>query len=314
MSKYYSFLKEDINPLAVTAGAVGTAAMIGGAGAIMPAMAVAGLGMGALGTVKNIRQNNFNSKYLDLMYRELGACGSRQQALEIVNRYSTKLTSMYNKVDKKLISKNQIMQTFINTNFRIPLIRIINNPQDPNWKANALTFFKKNRHKINIKNNVGALTTATSLAAGGALMSGLGGATAATIATSSFWVNAAVRQLKTFNITRYLNKMKIEIQNCPDDNRQFAQQILEKYCYDISNNIQTIANKSGKKINFNVQQQLRARFLTPCLQIINNPQNKYWKVTLIDYIDSEKIQGVVQSVCDAISQLIIPRFLRRNLK
>ena len=297
--KHYTFLQEFITAAAALS-------------ALPMALGATSLGLGAKSTYNNVRQNSFNNKYLNLMYRELGACATRQKALEIVNRYSTKLTAMYGKmVNKKMSNKLAIMQNFINTNFKIPLTKIITNQQDPNWKVNALTYFRKNSRNINIKNALRTTATATSLAAGGALMSGLGGATAAIIAASTLWINVAVRQLKTFNSTRFLNRMKIELQNCPDDNRQLAQQILEKYCYDISNNIKTIVDKSKKKINFDVQQQLRSRMLTPCLQIIYNNQNRYWKVSLIDYIETQKIQDVIQNICDTISQLLIPRVVRR---
>ena len=102
MIKQYSFLNEAVNPLAVTAGVAGTAALIGGGAAVMPAVAAAGMGMGAINTIKSIGQNKFNNKYINLMYRELGACNDRNQALSIVNRYTTQLTSMYNKMDKKI--------------------------------------------------------------------------------------------------------------------------------------------------------------------------------------------------------------------
>lgn len=321
MIKRYSFLKEDLNPLAVTAGAAGTAAMIGGLPAVLPAMAAAGIGMGAIGTLKNIKQNRFNNRYLSLMYKELAAAPTREKALEIVNRYSTSLTSMYgNMVNKKMQQRVAIMQNFINLNFRIPLIKIIRNPQDLNWKANALTYFKKNSRKINLKNAAKTALGATSLAAGGAMLGGnLTGMltpgtaqTLGTVTTSLFWTRAALNQLKTFNSTIYLNRMKAELQNCPDDDRQTAQQILEKYCYDIANNIQGIVNKSKKKINFSIQQDLRNRFLIPCFQIINNPNNKYWKMTLMDYLDTQKLQGIVQNICNSITQILIPRLARSH--
>lgn len=321
MIEYYSFLKEDLNPLAVTAGAAGTAAIIGGAAAVMPAMAAAGMGMGAINTIKNIRQNRFNNKYLNLMYKELAASQSREKALEIVNRYSTQLTSMYgNMVNKKMQRSVAIMQNFINLNFRIPLSKIIRNPQDLNWKANALTYFKKNSRKINLKNAATTALGATSLAAGGAMLGGgmtglltpASYGTLSTVTTSLFWVRAALNQLKTFNTTKYLNKMKAELQQCPNENRQLAQQIIERYCYDIANNIQSIVNKTKKKINFNIQQDLRNRFLIPCSQIINNQNNKYWKMSLIDYLDTQKLQGVIQNICDSISQILIPQLARRK--
>lgn len=276
------------------------------------ALGTLGLAMGTMGTIKNIGQNRFNNKYMGLMYKELSACKNRQQALQIVNRYTTQLTQMYNKMDKKTVNRVAVMQNFLKINFQIPLTKIINNPQDINWKQNALTFLKKNRRKINTKNLINTGVTTASLAAGGAIMTGVGGATAAAVASSTFLLNTAVRQLKIFNSTRYLNAMEKEIQNCPDDNRQLAAQILQKYCYDISNNIQSIVNKSRKKINFDIQQQMRARFLTPCLQIINNQNNRYWKVSLIDYIKTEKLQAIIQHVCDSITQLLIPRLLRNN--
>lgn len=312
MVKQYSFLNEAINPLAVTAGVAGGAALIGGGAAVMPAVAATGLGMGAIGTIKNIGQNRFNNKYMNLMYKELAACNDRNQAMSIVNRYTTQLTSMYNKMDKKIVNKVAIMQNFLNINFRIPLIRIINNQNDLNWKQNALTFLKTNKRKINFKNTLKTGVTAASLTAGGALLGGVGGTAAAAVSQSIFYINAAIKQLKTFNSVRYINSMKKELQNCPDENRQLAAQILQKYCYDISNQIQTIANKSGKKINFDIQQQMRTRFLIPCMQIINDTNNKYWKMTLLDHMEAEKLQGVIQTICDNITQLLIPWVRRRK--
>lgn len=309
MIKRYSFINEAINPLAVTAGVAGGAALIGGGAAVLPAVAAAGLGMGAINTIKNSKQNRFNNKYMNLMYKELAACRDRNQALSIVNRYSTQLTSMYSKMDKKVVNKVSAMQNFINTNFRIPLIKIINNQQDPNWKQNALTYFKKNKNKINFKNALQTGVSTASLA-----LSGTGLATGASAvhyaSQALFYAKSAINQLKSFNSARYFTNLEKELAACPDDNKQMAAQIIQKYCFDISNNIQTIVNKSQKKINYNVQQQMRTRFLVPCMQIINQ-NNRYWKMSLIDYIKAEKLQGVIQSICDSITQLLIPNVMRR---
>ena len=279
---------------------------------ITAALGTVGLTMGAYSTLKNANQNIFNNKYMKLMYEELAACKNRNQATQIVNRYTTQLTKIYSKLDKKLVNKLAIMQNFLNINFRIPLIKIISNREDPDWKKNALTFLQRNKSKINLKNAANTGLRVASLAAGGALLGGVGGTAATTVASSTFLINTAVRQLKIFNSTRYINAMLKELDNCPDNDRNLAAKIIEKYCYDISNNIQNIVNKSGKKINFDIQQEMRTKFLVPCLQIINNPKNRYWKINLTDFIRAEKLQAIIQHICDTITYLIIPKVIRRQ--
>jgi len=269
------------------------------------------LALGAYSTFKNMSQSALNAKMMNSLQREINKCDPRNKklALSIVNRYSTQLTQIYNgKLDKKTLKKLGNAQSVIATYFYRPLTQIINGP-DPNWKREVQLYLQSNVTKINRSQNTANMI---SLAAIGTGAAGVAGVTAAgTVGLGLFGLNVVKSQLSHFNSLFYLRKMGKELEACND--RQTATKIVDKYCYQIANDLQQIVIKSGKKVPLNIQLELRSRLGGPLISIINNQQNKYWKILAVDYLKSYKSQQNIQYVCNTISQLIMPAAMSKFL-
>jgi len=275
------------------------------------------LTLGAYSTFKNMSQSALNAKMMNSMQKELGRCDPRNRklALSIVNRYSTQLTQIYaRKLDKKTLKKLAGAQNLINTYFKRPLDEIINSP-NPNWKRDLSFFLQKNITSINRKQNASNMLTLAALGTGaGIATAGAATATGAAlgqVSLSLFGYRVIQSQLKHFNSVYYIKNMLKEMEACND--RQTALKIVDKYCYQISQGLNSIVIKSGKKVPMDIQLELRTRLAKPLIDIINNPNNKYWKILAIDYIKSHRAQETIQYVSNTISQLIIPTAIRKSL-
>ena len=296
MIKKYSFLQEFL----ATTGMV-----------LAPAL----LGLGAYSTYKGYNQGKVNTSVMSRMYSELVKCppNDRQMALNIVNKYTNtqQSTNTFAK-DKDVQKRTIIAQSIINQTFRTPLLHIIQN--SPDWKNDALTYFAKNARHMDKKQKIGTAISTLGLATGAAgtatMMTGAAmNPLISTAGLSLFALNTIQTQLKYFKSKIYINRMINEL-NATND-RQECIDIINKYCYQITNDLQNIINKSGKKIPLDVQNEMRVKFATPLIQICNNTSNAYWKTVLIDNINSQKIQDNIQYVADLIGRLIIPKFMSK---
>lgn len=294
MSKDYSFLEEFLVPTL--------------------------LAFGAYSTFKNMSQSALNAKMMNSMQRELGKCDPRNKrlALSIINRYSTQLTQIYaKKLDKKTLKKLAVAQNLIDTNFKRPLEQIINSP-NPNWKKDMSVFLQKNVKRINQRQSNANMLSLAAIGTGAGIAAAGGTATAAGAALgkaslSLFGFNVIKSQFQHFNSMYYLNNMCKELEACNDNDRQTAINIIDKYCYQISQGLNSIVIKSGKKVPIDIQLELRTKLAKPLMDIINNKNNKYWKILVIDYVKSNKAQQSVQYVSNTLSQLIVPFAISKSI-
>ena len=266
------------------------------------------LGLGAYSTFKNMSQTALNSKMMNGLQVEIRKCDPRnkQLALNIVNKYSTQLTQIYGKkLDKATLKKLAITQNLINTNLKRPLEQIINSA-DKDWKMTSMQYLYKNVTKIIRQQNSANMLSAAAIGVGGAAAAGLA---PTSLSLGLFGANVIRSQFKHFNSMFYLNKMSKELEAC--NTRQDAIKVIDKYCYQISNDLNQIVIKSGKKTPIDIQLQLRQQLANPLLEIINNQNNKYWKVLAVDYVKSQKAFQNVQYVCNSISQLVVPVAMSR---
>lgn len=286
MKKQYSFLQE----------VVGT-------------VLFAGLtALSAYSLFKNLRSNSFNNSYINNLNKEINNCdpNDRNGALNIINKYASILNKIkFNneiKVNRSMLKKLQMAQNFFFTNYYTPLKQIISNNNDLNWKQSALNYISKNHKKIKRKNNLNTAIHATSLGLSGAGAAGIQAAKYATM--SIFAIRNLLKQLKFFNGNKYIKKMEKELQKCPETDRITARNIVNKYCFDITSYIQNTANKTNKKIPFNIQQKMRHEFAGPLLDLINDTNNKYWKIMVMDMVQQSKLQNTVQHICDTVTTAI----------
>lgn len=266
------------------------------------------LGLGAYSTFKNMSQTALNSKMMNGLQVEIRKCDPRnkQLALNIVNKYSTQLTQIYGKkLDKATLKKLAITQNLINTNLKRPLEQIINSA-DKDWKMTSIQYLYKNVTRIIRQQNSANMLSAAAIGVGGAAAAGL---VPTSIGLGLYGANVIRSQFKHFNSMFYLNKMSKELEAC--NTRQDAIKVIDKYCYQISNDLNQIVIKSGKKTPIDIQLQLRQQLANPLLEIINNQNNKYWKVLAVDYVKSQKAFQNVQYVCNSISQLVVPVAMSR---
>lgn len=264
------------------------------------------LGLGAISTFKNMNQNGFNKKMSNIFLSELYKTTNKQQALQVLDKYCNKLQQM--NTDKSLQKKIAAAQYFLKSNYYSPCIQIIKQYDDKTWKTQLMSFVKKNRRKLSISSGLKSAATIGSLTLSGGAMAGSVTMGMAAMANSIYRI--VKRNLQFFNSNRYINKLIKELEQCPDNDKQMAINIINKYCYNISTDIENNINKTKKKVPFNIQQKIRQQFV-PIFNIMQQNSN-YWKIQCIDYLKTNKIQEGTQVICDSVLYYILPRVVRKN--
>lgn len=120
-----------------------------------------------------------------------------------------------------------------------------------------LNYVSQERKRFGRKTAINTTLNAVSLAGVGAAVAGTGGvAGAALIAarTPIFVYRQVIRQLNFFNGQRHINKMIKELNACPDNDRQQALEILQRYSFNISSEINSNIQKTKKSIPINIQE------------------------------------------------------------
>jgi hypothetical protein len=262
------------------------------------------LGLSAISTLKNMNQNAFNKKISSMFMNALYKSNNKQEAVQIIDSYCNRLQQM--NTDKSLQKKIAITQHFLKTNYYMPCINIIKQSDDKTWKTNLLNHLKKNSKKLAISSGLKTAATMGTLALSGGAMAGNAMMGMAAMANGIYRI--IKRNLQYFNSARYINSLIKELKNCSDTDIMGAINIVNKYCYNISNDIQSNIDKTKKKVPFNIQQKIRQQFV-PILNIIQQG-SPYWKIQCIDYLQTNKIQEGTQVICDSVLHYIVTYSMR----
>jgi hypothetical protein len=266
------------------------------------------LGLSAIMTFKNMNQNAFNKKISKLFLQNLNQCHDKQTAINIINNFCNRLQNF--NTDKSIVKKLAIAQNFLKLNYYAPCLKIIQQYDDNTWKQELLKFTKSNSRKLAFKSGLRTTANVGSLALSGGAMAGNAVMGMAAMANGIYRIIS--RNLKYFNANRYINKLIKELQACSDTDLNSALNIVIKYSYSISTDIQNNVQKTKVKIPFNIQEKIRQQFL-PLLNIIQQG-DPYWKIKCIDYLKTNKIQEGTQVICDSVLHYIMPYTMREMRK